>query len=307
MAEIIMGAETIDELKEVVLNEIRGRGGEYDVDIRKHVKENGTFTGVCLKPKNSTIGPTLYLEYLQDAIRDGLDEDVAVKQFVDTLEKSLVKDEDIKLDLKFIYDFEQVKNKLSFLVVNCKKNPELLNVMVYTNTVYDDLIMIPIIKFNSPETGDGVIKITKELAAKWNVDEQDILQAAMDKAPVNDPFEVMDFPVIPGFEVYAPPFEIITTKGNVKGSRVLLYSEFSQYMKDNYPDGVYIIPASVHEVFLMESQGSWCDEEDMRRILDIINVANSDTLTEADYLSDKLYAYKDGEIRTYDRESLSDN
>lgn len=298
MAEVMMNVETIDELKEKVLEEIRKREGEYDVNVQKTAKQNRIVTAVCLKPKNGNAGPAVYLEDLMEVISEGTDEKAAIKAFVDTLEHSLLKAD---VDLEFIHDFEKVTEKLSYYLVNKDRNAKLLADVVHADTNYDDLALVPIIHVANEEIGVGVITITNKLASVWDVDDTEIIRRAKHKAPVNDPFEIMDFPPMPGFEFMPMPFEIITTEGNMKGARVLEYPEFFSYMDKNYPDGVYIIPSSIHEVLLMRSAGMFESELEMINTLQLIETVNSEVLSEADFLSDKLYTYKDGVVHTYDK------
>lgn len=290
----MMEVETIDELKELVLKEIKSKDESYDVVFKKTLKENEELTAVMIKMEGTNTFPTAYLERVMEAINQGMDTAEAVRQFVNALVNKV---EIESPDLEFVMDYEKVKPKLSFRLINTERNLEFLNDKVHADTEYEGLTIVPVIIISSIKNTNGEILITKQLVDIWGVDEETIIADAKVMAPKNDPIKQYEFPT--DESLIEIPFKIWTNASYSGGAKVILYPEFKAMLDEEYPNGVYIIPSSRHEILCLESLGEFGTENEIDNVLRIIKDVNDCCIRDADYLSDYLYGYKDGEFRSW--------
>ena len=99
-------------------------GQEYTVELREVQKNNGVLLqGLMIRKGQDNVTPTIYLNSFWEAYEGGV-------TFADIIKKiiSIYKEDGIgrKIDVSFFQDFEKVKEKLCFRLVNREKNREQL-------------------------------------------------------------------------------------------------------------------------------------------------------------------------------------
>lgn len=95
-------------------------GQEYTVELREVQKNNGVLLqGLMIRKGQDNVTPTIYLNSFWEAYEGGV-------TFADIIKKiiSIYKEDGIgrKIDVSFFQDFEKVKEKLCFRLVNREKN-----------------------------------------------------------------------------------------------------------------------------------------------------------------------------------------
>lgn len=285
--EIMMS--TVAEVEEKIQALVNTKYPDYEVEFRDVQKPEGTRRGVRLRKKGSNIAPTAYLSE-----NDTRKVDVVAREVVQMLIEAIPEEE---LDLDMVNDYERAKTNLTYKLVNKIKGATYLSGVIHADSEYENIAIVPVIKVTMPNGDSGAIAVTESLIGNWELDSETVVRDAKANAPKITPMKEMKLPNELGLEVI--PFRIFTNGLSVQGSAVMTYPEFFKMLDKEYEDGVYIIPSSVHEILLMESQGEFGEEDEIERVKDIIGAVNSQEVRPEDYLSDNLYGYKDGVVRSW--------
>lgn len=111
----------------LIKEEIERRSDEYEqVKINDVIKNNGiVLKGITIVQNDSNISPTIYLNHYYEAFENQLISiEAVVEGVMDNYEKNKVKR---SIDMKAFMDFEQIKSKIIFKLVNTNRNEELLS------------------------------------------------------------------------------------------------------------------------------------------------------------------------------------
>lgn len=99
-------------------------GSECKVEVHKVVKNNGLhLTGITIRNRESNMAPTIYLDGYFADYKDGRTMENICKKIVQVYEKNKVQK---YFSLEQVTDFENVKDRICFKLVNREKNAELL-------------------------------------------------------------------------------------------------------------------------------------------------------------------------------------
>ena len=212
--------------------------------------------------------------------------------------------QNINLDsLSGIEDWEQVKGRLAFRLLSKERNKETLENYVYKEFL--DLAAIVTVCVEIDEHGVKAIRVTRDLAERWNVSEEKILQAA--EANTESLFPVRMDSILDTLcrvadisrddlskEVLAeedsPQIMVLTNYLGVNGATVLLYDSLLQQVYEKLGGKFIILPSSIHEVIVMPS-ASAPPAADSQKMVEQINRS---AVKEEEILSDSVYLY-DGE------------
>ena len=120
-----------DNFKNRIIAEVQARYGEDCEITEKEVMKNNSqlLHGIVILRKESNVGPTLYLEGYHEAYNHGMSMDEVIRRIFDVIDKSI--SSTIKLDMGWFRDFEKVKNRIVFRLINAETNKELLKDVPY--------------------------------------------------------------------------------------------------------------------------------------------------------------------------------
>lgn len=285
--EIMMS--TVAEVEEKIQALVNTKYPDYEVEFKDVQKPEGTRRGVTLRKKGGNVAPTAYLSE-----NDTRKVDVAAREVVQMLIGAIPEEE---LDLSMVNDYERAKTNLTYKLVNKIKGATYLSGVVHADSEYENIAIVPVIKITMPDGDSGAIAVTESLIGNWELDSETVVRDAKTNAPKITPMKEMKLPGGLGLEVI--PFRIFTNELSTQGAAVMTYPEFFKMLDKKYEDGVYIIPSSVHEILVMKSQGEFGEEDEIERVKGIIGAVNSQEVRPEDYLSDNLYGYKDGVVRSW--------
>ena len=106
----------------------------YEVFTTQVEKNNGLLlTGICIKSRDTNIGPTFYVDDLWDTV--SIDE--AAEQLASNYYQSLKEANKIKEIIGNDFLFENIKDRICFKVINEGLNREFLNNAPYFDIVGD--------------------------------------------------------------------------------------------------------------------------------------------------------------------------
>lgn len=275
----------MQEFVNEVISGLQNRLTDCEIMSTEKDLPNGlTKVGVVIKPNGTNIAPTIYLD---EFYRNNL----PVRDTIDVIVNIFEKHKSPNIDVSWFSNFEKVKPMLRARLYNKSTKAEIFRSAAEYG--FDDLIIIPYVNFSMENKfGNGSVKVNKKLLKAWNVSEDEIFETAMsNSARVANITNMAEyFAKTKGLPVKIfPPFlsDIlvvnVTENSGMHGaiSAITCRSQFTEM----FPDGYYVIPASIHEVLVAgEINGMNTDE-----ITEIVKIVNTEEIKADEVLSDHAY------------------
>ncbi|MBQ7919211.1 MAG: hypothetical protein IJ324_04650 [Lachnospiraceae bacterium] len=269
-------------------------GDTVEVKVRSVLKNNSVrLWGLIITEDGKNISPTIYLECFYEAYEKGTAIDTIVEAIVDSY-RNVPKELAVNMD--FFKDFEKVKDRVAYRLVNLENNKELLADVPFIP--YLDLAICFYYAFGDTQIGEGAILIQRSHLEMWHTDEKELFSLAQENTSKLYPFEIMrmrsvmeqilgaqDLEILD--EIDPASMYVLTNKKRIQGAATILYPEVLEHIGDKLGKDFYIIPSSVHEVILMPMR----EEPDRNVLKDMIYEVNRTQLAPEDVLSDSLYFY----------------
>ncbi len=278
-------------------------GQEYTVELREVQKNNGVLLqGLMIRKGQDNVTPTIYLNSFWEAYEGGV-------TFADIIKKiiSIYKEDGIgrKIDVSFFQDFEKVKEKLCFRLVNREKNREQLEKVPYIPIL--DLAICFYYAFDEAGVDNGMIPIYRSHLDNWKVTDRDLLEIAVKNTPRLFPGETIPMEDVLGDTLQELPEEvrreflrkvsmmILTNSRKTYGACSILYPGMLEQLAERIGGDYYMIPSSVHEFLLVPRER----EQDREELKKMIAEVNRTELPPEEVLSDHLYLYcsREREVR----------
>lgn len=270
-------------------------GQEYAVELREVQKNNGVvLQGLMIRKGQDNVTPTIYLNSFWEAYEGGV-------TFADIIKKivSIYKEDGIgrKIDVSFFQDFEKVKEKLCFRLVNREKNREQLEKVPYIPIL--DLAICFYYAFNEAGVDNGMIPIYRSHLDNWKVTDRELLEIAVKNTPRLFPHEIIPMENVLGDALQELPEEvrseflrkvsmmILTNSCKTYGACSILYPGVLEQMAEQMKGDLYLIPSSVHEFLVMPKE----QERSREELKEMIAEVNKTEISPEEVLSDHLYIF----------------
>ena len=278
-------------------------GQEYAVELKEVRKNNGVvLQGLMIRKKEEHVMPTIYLNSFWEAYEGGVAFAEIIKKIV-----SIFREDGVgrKIDVAFFTEFDKVKDRVCFRLVNREKNVELLEKAPYIPML--DLAICFYYAFDSGGVENGMIPIYRSHLDNWGVSERDLMECAMENTPRLFPSEIIPMENVLGDLLQEIPEEmrqdimqkvsmkILTNSRKTYGACSLLYPGVLERMAEQLNGDFYLIPSSVHEFLLLPKEQDRGEDELREMILEV----NRTEISPEEVLSDHLYFFckKEKEIR----------
>ena len=278
-------------------------GTDWTIELHTDVILNNgtTHIALILYKNGEKLHPQIYLERFFEDYKRGKTMKEILQDVMTTYEEAL---KNINPDsLSGIEDWEQVKGRLAFRLLSKERNKETLENYVYQEFL--DLAAIVTFCAEIDEQGVKAIRVTHDLAERWNISEEEILQAAEENTEALFPVGMEsildtlcrvadisrdDLPEEVLAEEDSPQIMVLTNYLGVNGATVLLYDSLLKQIYEKLGGKFIILPCSIHEVIVMPS-ASAPHAADSQKMVEQINRS---AVKEEEILSDSVYLY-DGE------------
>lgn len=281
-------------------------GSECKVDVHKVVKNNGLhLTGITIRNRESNLAPTIYLDGYFAEYKDGRAMVDICEEIVQVYEKNKVQKD---FSLEQVTDFDNVKDRICFKLVNREKNAELLADAPYVE--YQDLAVIFYVLVSKDKSGTASITVRNALMDMWGVDVDTLYHLAkkntqrLFRGRVSSMMEMMaeiidesadrlDEGMVEAFfdmDVYedsAFPMYVATNVSKLNGACILLYDGVLEKFAEKIGGDFYILPSSVHEVLFVPANG----DMDARYLIQMVREVNATEVLPQEVLSDHVYLY----------------
>ena len=272
-------------------------GDGYQIIMEPVPQNNGTEqTGIDIRKEQGEEMAHLCLDAYYEQYLAGMTVEEAARDIWDifnSFEQSGVSE-------GLLNDFEKVKNKVVFSLVNYGMNKERLESMPYVP--YLDLAILFYVLLDRTENGERTAVITNKELTAWGTTKEELLRLARQNTPrlymaeVNSLNDVMksfvkdkkskDF-----FDEFIGEEEsslyVLSNRHNVKGAAVILYDGLLKEMSKVLGHDLLILPSSVHEVLVM----AYDKTMDFLSIRDMVEHINEVEVPVCDVLSNQIYRY----------------
>lgn len=277
----------IKEVKEAVESKV---GTGFDVTVNKVTKNNDlVLDGLVIKAADTNIAPTIYLNSYFDKFSDGvMDLDDVVESILDTYSRH----NSVTFDVSTFTDFDAVKNRICYKLVNTASNKKLLEDVPHRELF--DLSIVYYVMVSVEDGATGSILIHNNHLSFWDVTENDLYEYAsintskLLPAGIKSMFdtlsEMVDMEDLPdtGDFMY-----VLTNKEKLQGASTILYPDVLSTFADRKNANLWLLPSSIHEWIII------CDDGNMNRetLSEMIQEVNSTQLAVDEILSDHPYYY----------------
>lgn len=291
--------------KTLVKEEIERRAGEaYSVRLNDVMKNNGVvLCGLTVMQDDSNISPTIYLNNYYEAYENGQATlGMVINDVMDVYNKNKV---NRKLDMRYFLNYESVKSRIAFKLINTQKNKELLKDIPHMEFL--DLSIVFQFLISDENIGAASILIHNAHAKLWGVDERELYRRAMQNTPKLLQYELKNMRDVIGEILHSEinqyhegdyneymgelgrciPMYVLSNKNRTDGAACMLYPDLIGDFAKAMGSDLYIIPSSIHELLLLPAG----DDDESGYIRDIIREVNETQLLEEEILSDSLYIY----------------
>lgn len=284
---------------ELVQKEVAKKVGEnYHVKLNDVMKNNGVvLRGITLLQDGGNISPTIYLNPYYDAYENG---EITIAAIVtDVLETYMQNKSSCNIDMKFFLNYEAVKSRIIFKLINTEKNRELLEDIPHIP--FHDLSIVFQYLVSGEQFRDATILIRNVHIGLWKVNAHDLYECALENTPLLQGYELADMKTILG-EYYASgviddeeiedmqqevPMYVLSNKSRVNGAACILYKDLLKDFSMEVDKDLYILPSSTHEVILLPSDGT----QESAQLKEMVQEVNRMQVAEEEVLSDSVYYY----------------
>lgn len=296
----------LNEFSEILRKELSRMLPDCKLQANDVAKNNGVeLKGIVIHKAGSRLSPQIYIDGYYEDYQDGRGIRSICAEIAE-IYKRQTNPALTDMDVSRIADFEAVKDKICFRLVNYKKNVSQLQTMPHRKFL--DLAIVYCISV-SLDDGDGCIRVTDSLLSKWGVCEQTLYDLALKNTPAYSKWVVTPLNTVicemlnekteptvtcqnelfdMALDDMEFPFYIATNAKKMYGAAVLLYPEIARQMSRQLGNSnLYILPSSVHEVLILEET----KDSEPKNLIQMVRDVNSSEVQPQEVLSDNIYFY----------------
>ena len=258
--------------------------------------------GICFRMPGESVSPLIYVEPFYNEIRRGS----PIPEIMEKIAETAMNSREISGEMAEICidDYASVKDHLKPALINTKANRKMLSEMPHMEI--EDLSVMLRVEVPAPGDGTGSIKVTNEILEGWNVDQKEVFDIAVKNMEKNASLVLMDMEsimseIVSGTpanenlldhqgEVNRSPRETMYVLSNacrIDGASAILSPDVMKKIGEIFPEGVYILPSSVHEVLIIPKENAPSPKE----LGEMVREVNRAEVAREEVLSDRIYEY----------------
>lgn len=284
------------EFKQHIISDIQTElGSDVKVAVQDIIKNNDTHhDGLTILSPRCNLSPTIYLNYYFDRYKKGHSLAEIQQEILTTYRNNCPGG---SIDVSFFTNYDRVKSRIIFKLVNYDRNRELLKTVPHYRFL--DLAIVFHCLLDSHATGNATILIHNQHLGFWHITPDDLYALALRNTPLLLKYELRDMTellkellcddtsFLPD-ELHSPyPMYVLSNQNKQNGSICILYQDLLKNFSDRLGSDLYILPSSVHEVLLLPAR----DEMSYQALSDMVKDVNSSQLSREEILSDHVYYY----------------
>lgn len=272
-------------------------GADANVQLQEVRKNNNVMLhGLTIERKGRNVSPTIYLDSFYEMLEDGMEMEHIVRRILEVYVRGLPKE---NVDMEFFRDFQQVRDRIVYRLVNRDKNRELLSEVPHVEFL--DLAVCFYYNYTHPELGEGMILLHNTHMKMWETSHRELMRLAERNTPRLRPSQlcsmdsalrgILDEETLAGLRQMQRETRkylyLLSNDCRCHGATVILYPGMLEKAAQQLGGSFYILPSSIHEVLLLRDDG----QSSGQQLHEMIAEINSTQLKEEDVLSDYAYRY----------------
>lgn len=269
-------------------------GKSCKITIQPIIKNNHLILdGLTILEEDLNVSPTIYLNYYYSELASGEKSMETIQKQV--LQTYLANRPTEPIDVSFFTNYENVRRRFVYKLVNQKQNEELLSEIPHVK--YLDLAIIFYCLVSTTPMGNATILIHNNHLNYWNITRETLYQEALHNTPLLLPHELLDMNHVLS-DITAmdtnfsepdviSPMNILTNTQRLNGAGVILYPKLLEKISDTLSNDLYVIPSSIHEVLLLPAEPYYTVAE----LNEMIDEVNTTQVSAEEILSNHVYYY----------------
>lgn len=299
-------SEVVDGIKELTSN-------QYEVTYNLTRKNNGMeLNGICIHNRASNISPVIYVD---DYYMSGMTPFETAVEVVERFQR--IKDQEIPFDVSEILNFDAMKDKIAYRVINKDANAELLEEVPWIE-VAEDLAVVCYLDLGNGAT----VTIQNRIMDAWGLTEEMLFDIADVNTPNMKPMEMRSLAelTVEMMEqdgmLFAIKYEMgcedmpdeefkqmliesrddgnsipawVIRGGDVYGASVLMYEKAMNTVREQLGRDFFVLPSSIHELIVVP----YDERYNVTELKEMVAFVNEEKLRPDEYLSDSIYFYNE--------------
>lgn len=273
-------------------------GEEAVVKLNEVTKNNGVvLQGLSVGRLGRNVSATIYLDSFYEMYK----QDVSLSEIARRIASCQSQAPGTSVDMEFFSDFDRVKERIAYRLVNAERNKELLEKIPHIRFL--DLAVCFYYAFSHETLGKGIITVYNNHVQLWHTSAKELLKLAGENTPklfsaqyrslLDILGEMKDGGLCPQMQedihgmLQAPPMKVLSNHDRVQGAACILYPGLLQKICEKEGANFYILPSSVHEVILLADHGG----EEPGKLREMVREVNGELVEPEEVLSDSVYYY----------------
>lgn len=279
---------------------------EYDFRFMEVTKRNDKQKSfLCIRQKNEAIGINLFVDDLLKRYRDtSYNMELLIDDIMRQLKERLLSSKftDVAMEQVLVFrDYEQVKDKVLFMILNEKDNREYLKNAVYVPFL-DFAVCFYVVVGTNEES--GTILLTRDIFSAWAISADELYRQAKENTARLMPYQFKSVDEVleqvmskDSFTQYMNSPEGVNGNsnlfvlGNTKqmfGAGVILYDGLLKQIATMIgAEAIVILPSSIHECIVLRMP----EDVDISYLREMVYQVNTTCVEPEDRLSDNVYCY----------------
>lgn len=282
--------EFTEEIK-VVLESTIGK----EVKINEVMKNNGVVLhGLSIIEPGINVTPTIYMESFFNNFENGGKLEEIAERIWEIYKRDRITH---YFDMNWFKDFEHVRERVAYKLVNAEANKELLEKVPYEKIL--DLAKVYYVTVNTEEFGNGTILIYNTHLELWGITAEQLREIAEENTPKLFPvvvdtmsnilMEMLDMGELNCEESDAfPDMYIMSNATRVFGAAALCYTDAIRDFANKMDSDIIILPSSLHELIMIPMK----EDADMEAFKNMVYEVNRTQVANEEVLSDSIYIYR---------------
>ena len=282
---------------------------EVSIDLNQVQKNNGKeLHGLNVKPVDSNIAPTIYLDGYFEKYQNGANLDSLMTDIARIAVENINPPTEFGDIAHDFMNFEFVKDKIIMVAVNTERNKAMLADAPHQNR--EDLSLIYKVMLGNDQDGIATVTIKNSHMEHWGVTADVIHQCAMKNSKELLPVTIQSMNEImremfskDGMpdEMAEAMFEempvnqqmyVISNTTRVNGAAAMFYEDALSGLAEQMESDLFILPSSVHECIAVSTELGTPES-----LAEMVQEVNGTQVAEDEFLSDHVYRY-DAKERT---------
>lgn len=163
-------------------------GETVTVVLNEVTKNNGVILqGISIMEPDKNISPTIYMNSIFIEYQEGVTFTDCLKKVVNVYENSRT---ETNINMDFFTDYEKVKGRLVYKLINFEKNKELLDQIPYRKFL--DLAIVFYCLVSNELIGNATVLIHHKHCKLWGITVEELYREAMENTPRLLPYEIQN-------------------------------------------------------------------------------------------------------------------